>query len=165
MSPTEFQPNMIEWQAQEIQKIGGLMELTLMLTVSPEQIPPQLIRDFARFMRMINSKYGVPVLLRFMHEMNGPWMVYGMKPKEQIDAWRLLSREIRAQTNLTALVWSPNIAGGYPFVGAGFDNQIPAANSRDPSVIANFQLLDTNRDGRLDNNDDPYGPYYPGYND
>jgi hypothetical protein len=162
MSPSDFQPNMIEWQAQETQKIGGMLELTLMLTVSPEFIPEAQYGEFAKFMRMVNTKYGVPVLLRFMHEMNGPWMIYGMKPREQLAAWRILAREIRSQTNLTALIWSPNIAGGYPFIGSGFDNQIPQGNSPDPNVVANFQLLDTNRDGRLDRTDDPYGPYYPG---
>jgi hypothetical protein len=56
------------------------------------------------------------------------------------------------------MVWSPNIGGGYPFIGAGYDNVIPTPQS-DP---VNFQLLDTDRDGVLTNRDDPYGPYYPG---
>jgi hypothetical protein len=85
-------------------------------------------------------------------------MEYGMKPFEQKQAWNILSKEIRAVTNLTALVWSPNIGGGYPFVGAGYDQNIPTQQS-DP---VNFQLLDTNRDGYIDNRDEPYAPYYPG---
>jgi hypothetical protein len=162
MSPTDFQANMIEWQAQYVQQLGGLLEITLMLTVSPEQIPEKLFSDFAQFLTVVNGKYGVPVLLRFMHEMNGPWMPYGMKPIEQKQAWAFLSREVRAVTNLTALIWSPNIAGGYPFFGAGYDENIPRANSQTPQGLANFRALDTNQDGVLDNRDNPYEPYYPG---
>lgn len=33
---------------------------------------------------------------------------------------------------------------------------MPAAGSTD------FQLMDTNNDGKLDGNDDPYSPFYPG---
>ena len=51
----------------------------------------------------------------------------------------------------SAMVWSPNIGTGYPYAGGS-----PAP----PEEVAS--LLDTNRNGVLDNGDDPYLPYYPG---
>lgn len=157
MAPNDFEANIIEWNAQLMRDQGGMLEITLMPIVSVEMIPTATYTAFAKLMRRVNSIYGVPVLLRFMHEMNGPWMPYGMKPIEQRAAWTIMSREIRAQTNMTALIWSPNIGGGYPYLGAGFDQNIPSASSGDPATQANFQALATN--GRLL---DPYGPYYPG---
>ena len=49
------------------------------------------------------------------------------------------------------MVWGPNVALTYPFGG------------RAPIVSAvDLKLLDTNNNGIIDNNDDPYGPFYPG---
>jgi hypothetical protein len=52
-----------------------------------------------------------------------------------------------------AFVWGPNHGSGYPFPGGRFDVQ--------PSS-PDYSVLDTNKDGKLDINDDPYSPYYPG---
>jgi hypothetical protein len=49
----------------------------------------------------------------------GNWMPYGMSPTTQIAAWRKLSVAVRAQTNMTGLLWSPNIGGGYPYRNGG----------------------------------------------
>ena len=159
-SPQSFEENIIMWNAETVRDMGGLLELTVMLTVRPSAIRPEQYVAFARLMKKVNIDLGVAVLLRFMHEMNGPWMEYGMKPTEMITAWRTMTEAIRRQTNLTAMVWSPNIGGGYPYVGAGFDQNIPTLATNP----ADFRLMDTNRDGRIDRNDDPYSPYYPGLN-
>jgi hypothetical protein len=71
MDQEGFEENIILWQADLVQKMGGFLEITLMLKVSPEKIPPQKFKDFAALMRKINSENGVAVLLRFLHEMNG----------------------------------------------------------------------------------------------
>lgn len=52
------------------------------------------------------------------------------------------------------MVWAPNTAVGYPFNGAG--KYLP--NADDPR----FRQMDTNGDGKVDNADDPFAPYYPG---
>jgi hypothetical protein len=108
MTETDFEENIIIWNAQTVQDIGGMLELTLMLDVAPERIPLAQFTKFANLMRKINSENGVGVLLRFMHELNGifkfrigPWMPYGMKPTQAIRAWRQLTNEIRAKTNMT----------------------------------------------------------------
>ena len=158
-SPTGFEENIILWNAETVRDLGGLLELTVMLTVRPSMIQPQQYLDFAKLMRKVNIDLGVAVLLRFMHEMNGSWMEYGQKPTEMLQAWKQMTDAVRRQTNLTAMVWSPNIGGGYPFVGSGFDRNIPTMRTNP----VDFQLLDTDNDGRLTANDDPYLPYYPGF--
>ena len=157
-SPSGFEENIIMWNAETVRDLGGLLELTVMLTVRPSLIQPQQYLDFAKLMRKVNIDLGVAVLLRFMHEMNGCWMEYGQKPTEMIAAWRTMTTAIRKETNLTAMVWSPNIGGGYPFRGAGYDRNIPTLRTNP----VDFNLLDTDNDGQITGNDDPYLPYYPG---
>jgi hypothetical protein len=60
------------------------------------------------------------------------------------------------------MVWSPNIAYGYPYMNDGYDEYNPRPNHPDPIRAANFRALDTNNDGRLTETDDAYEPYYPG---
>jgi hypothetical protein len=138
--------------------MGGLLEITLMPDISPELIPENHFTNLALLMRRVNSEFGVGVLLRFMHEMNGSWMVYGLKPIQQIEAWIKLTTSIRSVTNMTAMVWSPNIGGGYPFRGAGYDFRIPTPQT-DPE---NFAVMDTDGNGVITREDDPYLPFYPG---
>ncbi|KAJ3349426.1 hypothetical protein HDU91_006389, partial [Kappamyces sp. JEL0680] len=71
MNATSFQADIIEWNCQLIGELGGVLELTLMPTIRADEIPDSFYPTFAQFMRKMNSKYGVAVLLRFMHEMNG----------------------------------------------------------------------------------------------
>jgi hypothetical protein len=53
------------------------------------------------------------------------------------------------------MVWAPNVGIAYPFT--------PGANiSGPPTSGSNLVALDTNQNGVVDFNDDPYGPYYPG---
>lgn len=101
ISATDFQADIIEWNCQLVGQLGGVLELSAMPTIKASQIPDEFYTNFALFMRKMNSKYGVPILLRFMHEMNGNWMTYGLQPTGQKQAWIKLSNAIRAQTNLT----------------------------------------------------------------
>ncbi|KAI9621892.1 hypothetical protein KEM48_007500 [Puccinia striiformis f. sp. tritici PST-130] len=50
------------------------------------------------------------------------------------------------------IVWAPNGAMGYPF----------GIKLKDVISKADQDLLDTNKNGELDSNDDAYGAYYPG---
>lgn len=54
----------------------------------------------------------------------------------------------------TAMIWAPSVGFGYPYTGG----QYSVNKTTDP----NFPLLDTNRDGAFDKNDDPYASFYPG---
>jgi hypothetical protein len=53
-------------------------------------------------MKHINSLYGVPVLLRFMHEMNGNWLTaYSQKPVEFKQAFVTMGYYVHRYTDLT----------------------------------------------------------------
>jgi hypothetical protein len=96
------------------------------------------------------------VLLRLAPEMNGNWMEFGMQPTKYIPLWRRVHAAVKKVAPQTAFVWSPNFGPGYPFgsqTGRIFDGQL------EPADLA---ALDTNGNGRLDANDDPYSPFYPG---
>ncbi|KAJ3068300.1 hypothetical protein HK102_007207 [Quaeritorhiza haematococci] len=155
---TDLQRDMINWFAIETAKVKAMLELTVMVNVPITTITNDTLLALAEQMRYVNSVYGVPVILRFCHEMNGNWMLYyGMKPFEYVSTWRILYTYVHARTNLTAMLWNPNTGRGYPYTNPFYDEQVrPRPGDR------NFALLDTNNNGQIDVNDDPYGPYWPG---
>jgi hypothetical protein len=89
---------------------------------------------------------GAKLMVRFGHEMNGSWYVWGQKPTAYIAAFRMVADAVHAVTKHTAMVWSPTNGLGYPF----------------GSTTLTFPELDTNNDGQFTSADDPYSPYYPG---
>lgn len=70
-NPTNFSQGILEWNVQLVQKVGGILELTLQPDVKADQIQDAFFTNLALFLRRMNSQYGVPILLRFMAEMNG----------------------------------------------------------------------------------------------
>ncbi|RKP01550.1 hypothetical protein CXG81DRAFT_25762 [Caulochytrium protostelioides] len=149
MNTTDFEVDVINWMANQIRDVKGIFELTILPTVPLDTLPRTLLWELAQECRHINSFYGVPVYLRFAHEMNGNWLVYGQKPTAFRQAFIDLANYVHTSTNLTAMVWSPNTGLGYPY------GQVTAG-------AADLALLDTNRDGVVTAADDPYLPYWPG---
>lgn len=98
------------------------------------------------------NNLGVPVIVRYAHEMNGSWYAWGQKPAAFIASFRLVADAVRAAPNSTIL-WAPNEASGYPYNGGP---STPTGGSAD------FIALDTNSSGTLTAADDPYGPFWPG---
>jgi hypothetical protein len=98
------------------------------------------------------NNLGVPVVVRYAHEMNGSWYAWGQKPAAFIASFRLVADAVRAAPNSTIL-WNPNEASGYPYNGG--------SNSPTPGS-ADFIALDTNADEALTAADDPYAPFWPG---
>jgi hypothetical protein len=96
------------------------------------------------------------VLLRLGPEMNGNWMEFGMQPTKYIPLWRKVHAAIKSVSPETAFVWSPNFAPGWPFGSQGGRILGGMLDAED------LAALDTNRNGRLDVDDDPYLPFYPG---
>ncbi|KAI9339534.1 glycoside hydrolase superfamily [Zopfochytrium polystomum] len=94
------------------------------------------------------SKSSRKVMLRFAPEMNGNWFPYGQKPTAFLAAYKKIVDAIRKRTQRVAIIWAPNAGNNYPFGTALSD--------------AETKALDTNGDGTVDNNDDPYTPYWPG---
>ena len=81
---------------------------------------------------------------------------FGQRPSRFIPSFQKLANYVHRLTNMTAMVWSPNIGSGYPFDAGEYSYVTPKPGSID------FKALDTNNDGILNNLDDPYLPYYPG---
>ncbi|KAI5820278.1 glycoside hydrolase superfamily [Pyronema omphalodes] len=131
----------------------------LMLTIEPWQglgsdvISDEKVEEMAKLAREINNA-GVGLFVRFAHEMNGDWYPWGANPKQFTAAFSKISKAIKAATKNTLMVWAPNTGVGYPFRGAG--KYFPSADSEQ------YKQMDTNQDGALDANDDPFTPYYPG---
>ena len=54
---------------------------------------------------------------------------------------------IKERTNVTALVWAPNVGIQYPYGGATAPGSFYPSATRD---VAEFNALDTNKNGVLD---------------
>ncbi len=127
----------------------------MMLTLEPRNglasITPEVLADFSQDLTAWSRK-GVPVMVRFAHEMNGSWYPWGQQPAPYIEKFREVAAVVQAVPGSTML-WSPNEGGGYPYSGG--------VHEAKPGTAA-FAALDTNGDGRLSMDDDPYSPYWPG---
>ncbi|MDF9715397.1 OpgC domain-containing protein [Nocardioides sp. ChNu-99] len=93
-------------------------------------------------------------LVRFAPEMNGTWYGWGQQPRSYVEAFRTVADAVHDATPHAAMVWSPVYGAGYPY-GAAYGDV-------DPDRLAEVAELDTDGSGRLDEGDDPYGPYWPG---
>ncbi|KAJ3409740.1 hypothetical protein HDV05_004279 [Chytridiales sp. JEL 0842] len=155
-----YDANMLNWFASEVQKVGGMLELTMAPTTVPiDDITDASIIRLAEQCRDINVNRSVPIFLRWGHEMNGDWTRYGYKPTEYKRSFRRVAEIMRRYTNMTAMVWAPNVGIAYPYTPGANLSPPPTATSGSP---VEFAALDTNGNGELDLNDDPYEPYYPG---
>ncbi|KAJ3062949.1 hypothetical protein HDU98_001216 [Podochytrium sp. JEL0797] len=147
--------NMLNWYASECGKTRSILEFTLQPTAPLASLTQEMYENVATQLLQVNTLYGVPVFLRYGHEMNGDWNAYGNQPTAYVKSFRALAAAVRAKTNMTAMVWAPNVGINYPFVGGGLmESPLPGS--------VDFPLLDTNHDGVIDNSDDPYTPFYPG---
>jgi hypothetical protein len=102
------------------------------------------------------NQNGRSVILRFAPEMNVPWHAWGMQPAAFKKNWNLLLRYLDSlpDADRTALVWSPFDGSNYPYPFAD-STYFPKPGSPD------FIALDTNFDGKIDGDDNPYSPYLP----
>ncbi|QHK19743.1 hypothetical protein GU243_08390 [Pseudarthrobacter psychrotolerans] len=142
----------LDGAAGQVREQGGILLLTLEVLAGPASATQSAADDLAVTLHGINSS-GVPVIVRFAHEMNGTWYPWGQQPAAYIAAFRRVADAIHRTAPASATMWAPNYGGGYPFRGGPYE-AAPGSEDR--------KLLDTNADGVLDGNDDPYAPYYPG---
>ncbi|ACL38437.1 conserved hypothetical protein [Pseudarthrobacter chlorophenolicus A6] len=128
----------------------------LLLTLEPKQdlgsVTPEVAAALAQDLAGINAA-GVPVIVRFGHEMNGFWFPWAQQPLEYKAAFTRVADAVHAGAPGSAMMWAPSYAGGYAYPGRQYGVE---AGSPD------FAALDTNNDGALNTADDPYAPYYPG---
>ena len=138
----------------QVKQEQGMGLITLEPGGGLNTITAAVAADLAERLAIYNRE-GVALFVRFAHEMNGSWYPWSQKPAQYIEAFRLVADSIHRRAPLTAMLWAPNYGGGYPFAGGVYEAK--------PGT-SDFQLLDTNHDGRLSMLDDMYQPYYPGDN-
>lgn len=136
----------------QVAGVGGMALLTLEPHGGLGAVTPAVAAELGDRLAGYNRR-GVPVLVRFAHEMNGSWYPWSQQPAEYVHAFRTVADAVHRRAPGTATVWAPNYGGGYPFAGGPFEAT--------PGTPA-FASLDTDADGRLSMADDPYAPYYPG---
>lgn len=87
--------------------------------------------------------------------MNAPWETWGQQPTAYVRTFTRIAAAVHGQLRNTAVVWQPADGAGYPFSQSTRTAEADAGRANDAA-------LDTNGDGRLTSDDDPYGPYWPG---
>jgi hypothetical protein len=138
--------------ANQVAAQGGALMLTLEPNSGLDAVTPASAVQLAVQMASINQR-GVPVYLRFAHEMNGSWYAWSQDPQGYVRSFREVAAAVHAQAPATAMVWAPNYGGGYPFIGGKYV-AVPGSTA--------YATLDSNGDGALSMADDTYAPYYPG---
>lgn len=137
---------------EQVRTNGGVLLLTLEPHGGLATMSPEVVATLAADLRDLNAQ-GVPVVLRFAHEMNGSWYAWGQQPAEYVRVFREVAAAVHAEAPGTQMMWAPNYGGGYPFTGGQFA-ALPGT--------ADWAALDTDRDGTVTGLDDSYAPYYPG---
>jgi hypothetical protein len=137
---------------EQVRGMGGSLLLTLEPREGLAAVTDDVADDVASLVDGI-QRTGVPVVVRFAHEMNGSWYAWGQQPEEYVETFRRVADALHTGAPGSATMWAPNEGGGYPFTGGPSE-----AVAGTPA----FDLLDTDRDGVLTIADDPYAPYYPG---
>lgn len=139
---------------QQAASQGAIAVVTLEPQVGLADLTRADAQRLATEIAQLHVDYDTYTLVRFAPEMNGSWVIWGQQPRAYVAAFRLVAAAVHAATDQAAMVWSPAYGAGYPF-GRAY-GEVPPAGNRDPA------LLDTDDDGRVDDADDPYGPYWPG---
>jgi hypothetical protein len=149
---TQDDRNNVLEATEQVRRNGGTLLLTLEPAAGLAAVTDDVIDDIAGLAASVNAT-GVPAIVRFAHEMNGTWYAWGQQPTAYVDVFRRVAAAVHRDAPGTSMMWAPNYAGGYPFVGGAYA-AVPGS--------ADFALLDTDADGVLSAADDSYAPYYPG---
>lgn len=131
---------------------GGLLLLTLEPAGGLDTVTDDAIDGLVTVLQQANDS-GVPVVVRFAHEMNGSWYAWGQQPKAYVKTFRAVAAAVHAGAPGSSMMWAPSYGGGYPFLGGAHQAKPGSKNAR---------ALDTTGDGVLGEQDDSYAPYYPG---
>lgn len=143
--------------AEEVAEQGAVLVLQVEPTVALGDLSAADHEAVADLVAGLADDLGIHTLVRFAPEMNGSWRPWGQQPTRFVAAFRALADAVHAAAPTVAMVWSPVYGSGYPFrAETGADSEIDLSEARE------LAPLDTDGDGRLDEGDDPYGPYYPG---
>ncbi|HET8784419.1 MAG TPA: glycosyl hydrolase, partial [Candidatus Limnocylindrales bacterium] len=137
----------------QVAAVGGMGLLTLEPHDGLDAVTDAAAADLGDLLARAWTDHGVPMFVRFAHEMNGSWYAWSQQPEAYVKAFKRVAAAVHERSPSSAMIWAPNQGGGYPFTGGRY---AAAPGSADAAV------LDSNGDGTLDAKDDPYAPFFPG---
>lgn len=143
----------VEAFIEQVAGVGGMALLTLEPHDGLAAVTDEAAADLGDVLARAWTDHGVPMFVRFAHEMNGSWYPWSQQPNAYVTAFQRVAKAVHQHSPSSAMIWAPNQGGGYPFTGGKYG---AAARSKDAAA------LDTDGDGTVDAKDDPYAPYYPG---
>jgi len=143
----------VEAFVEQVAAVDGMALLTLEPHDGLVAVTDEAAADLGDLVARAWTDHGVPMFVRFAHEMNGTWYPWSQQPEAYVKAFRTVAAAVHERSPSSAMIWAPNQGSGYPFTGGKY---AAARGSKDVAA------LDTNADGKLDATDDPYAPYYPG---
>lgn len=95
-----YDSGLLRWHGQQVGRFGGILQLTIQ-PLAIATLQQTVIDTLADQCRDINREFKVPILLRYGHEMNGPWGSHGMKPSLFVNSFIQMANAIKSRTNLT----------------------------------------------------------------
>ncbi|KAI9190012.1 hypothetical protein H9P43_001445 [Blastocladiella emersonii ATCC 22665] len=136
-------------QARQARAAGTWFYVTLEPRAVGLNVTADTLAKCVELLRKASVEIGAPVLLRWAHEMNGNWYPWSQQPIKYKQVWMQLRDMLKKAAPKVAMVWSPNI---------GFPAEIKFTAPGSPEYLA----MDTDKNGKVDELDDPYEPFFPG---
>lgn len=149
------------WVLSSLVPAMGAQGQTVILTVEPynglENITSEMLDSFLETITFYENEYNTTFIVRFGHEMNGSWYPWCQQPLAFKLAFRRLAMALRNGTQYATMMFAPNIGPGYPYDGGEYLQKCDEG-----SLTAECEALDTNKDGKVTEDDDMFSPYWPG---
>lgn len=136
---------------QSVARQGAVAQLTIEPRLELTELRSTDADELARLLEELHNQLETKIVVRFAPEMNAPWSRWGQQPADYVKAFRSVAGSVHRLAPSAVMLWAPSYGSGYPFD--------PTPNG---PAATHLNELDTDANGVLDPDDDPYGPYYPG---
>ena len=91
---------------------GEIERIMYSVAVEPieglEQVSDSAIDSLVSAIQTAGDEYGIQIVIRFGHEMDGEWYIWGKKPRLFVRTYRKVALAIRRASPKTLLLWSPS---------------------------------------------------------
>ncbi|GAA5951531.1 hypothetical protein JCM3765_005962 [Sporobolomyces pararoseus] len=116
VSPNDYSFNQVDYHLESVVKIAtgkvkAVYAPAVLFSDSLDKWTDQMTKNLVSKMKEVNRR-GVTVWLRFLFEMNGGWMPYGLRPDLYVPLFRDVADQVRAATNNTYMLYAPNVWNG-----------------------------------------------------
>ncbi|KAK9900270.1 glycoside hydrolase family 26 protein [Cystobasidium minutum MCA 4210] len=110
LKAADTQMKQIDGYVTDMLKIKGPkppLQIALMPVEGFDNVTEEIAERVAKKMASVNAQ-GIPVWLRYAHEQNGDWYVWGGQPEAFKKSWKVIATAVRKHAPDTYLLWSPN---------------------------------------------------------